>query len=200
MQHFLFAVILVVACATVSAADSHQDADSAYNRGDFALAARLLRSLAEQGNAVAQNNLGLMYDQGTGVPKDYQEAVKWYRLAAEQGDEEAQNSLGLMYKNGMGVSQDYHEAARWYRLAAEQGYAIAQNNLAQMYEKGTGVPKDFVRAHMWVNLAAAALSGDQGKIALENRDKLAFRMTATQIEEAQEMARRCQQSKFKECD
>ena len=40
---------------------------------------------AEQGDALSQNNLGVMYDQGKGVPKDSQLAVKWYRKAAEQG-------------------------------------------------------------------------------------------------------------------
>ena len=48
----------------------------------------------------AQNNLGLMYENGLGVPKDYDEAVKWYRLAAAQGDALAQNNLGWMYDNG----------------------------------------------------------------------------------------------------
>ena len=42
-----------------------------------------LRALAEQGDAVAQNNLGLMYANGRGVPEDDAEAVRWYRLAAE---------------------------------------------------------------------------------------------------------------------
>ena len=41
---------------------------------------------AEAGSAQAQYNLGLMYDNGEGVPEDDGEAVKWYRKAAEQGD------------------------------------------------------------------------------------------------------------------
>ena len=45
-----------------------------------------LHSRAEQGNAAAQYNLGVMYDNGEGVPQDYAEAAKWYRLAAEQGE------------------------------------------------------------------------------------------------------------------
>ncbi|MCH8098520.1 MAG: sel1 repeat family protein [Proteobacteria bacterium] len=55
----------------------------AYNRGDYATALREWRPLAEQGDAEAQFNLGLMYYKGRGVPQDYAEAVKWYRLAAE---------------------------------------------------------------------------------------------------------------------
>ncbi len=43
------------------------------------------RLAAEQGDAVAQYNLGVKYAQGEGVSEDYAEAIKWWRLAAEQG-------------------------------------------------------------------------------------------------------------------
>jgi hypothetical protein len=69
-----------------------------------------------------------------------------------------------------------------------------------MYTNGTGVGQDFVRAHMWFTLAGAALSGDSGDTATKNRDRIAAKMTAEQIATAQEMARRCQESKLKNCD
>ena len=69
-----------------------------------------------------------------------------------------------------------------------------------MYSNGQGVPQDFVRTHMWYIVAAAASSGDEGKMAIKFRDRAASRMTAAQIGQAQEMARRCQETKFKECD
>ena len=96
MRRIFFAAYLVVACATVAAADSYEDALSAFMRKDYALAAQLFRPLAEQGNAKAQYNLGLMYDKGQGVPQDAQEAVKWYRKAAERGFAKAQVNLGVM--------------------------------------------------------------------------------------------------------
>ena len=55
------------------------------------------KRLAEDGDAEAQNDLGVMYGNGEGVPQDYKEAVKWYRLAAEQGVAAAQYNLGGMY-------------------------------------------------------------------------------------------------------
>ncbi len=61
------------------------EAEAAYQRGDYATAILEFRPLAEQGNAIAQYNLGLMYGKGQGVPQDYAEAVQWYRKAAEQG-------------------------------------------------------------------------------------------------------------------
>ena len=80
---------------------------------------------AEQGNAKAQYNLGVMYDKGLGVRQDYAQAVQWYRRAAEQGYAGAQFNLGVMYDSGQGVRQDYAQAAQWYRRAKEQGAAEA---------------------------------------------------------------------------
>ncbi len=117
-------------------------------------AARWYRMAAEQGEADAQNNLGLMYELGEGVPQDNGEAARWYRKAAEQGDVNAQFNLAFMYFNGYGVPQDYGAAARWYRKAAEQGDVDAQYNLALMYEDGSGVPQDYGAAARWYRMAA----------------------------------------------
>ena len=65
--------------------NDYQAAENAYNRGDYETALKKFLPLAEQGNASAQYNLGVMYANGRGVPQDYAEAMKWYRLAAEQG-------------------------------------------------------------------------------------------------------------------
>ena len=75
----------------------------AYDRGDYATALREFKPLAEQGDAYAQYNLGVMYDNGQGVTQDYKTAVKWFRRAAEQGNSFGQNALGNMYDAGRGV-------------------------------------------------------------------------------------------------
>ena len=200
MRRLFFAVFLVVACATVAAAGPAEEADSAYQRGDYAQAMSLWRPLAAQGNARAQFSLGLMYELGHGVSQDAQAAVKWYRKAAEQGNAEAQFVLGLMYHKGQGVSQDDQEALKWYRRAAMQGDVQAQSSLGAMYLNGQGVPQDLVRAHMWYSVAGSVLSSDDGKTGKKKRGSVASRMTAAQIGKALEMARRCQETKFKECD
>ena len=112
------------------------------------------RSLATQGDAAAQFDLGDRYFNGEGVPQDNGEAVRWFRLAAEQGHARAQASLGFMYGNGEGVPKDDGEAARWYRLAAEQGYAAAQYSFGDRYFNGEGVPQDDDEAARWFRLAA----------------------------------------------
>lgn len=91
---------------------------------------------AEQGDAYAQVNLGIMYEFGKGVAQDYYEAVKWYRLAAEQGEAIAQYNLGYMYEYGRGVAKDYTQAMRWYRQAADQGLKPAIEGYNYLKSKG----------------------------------------------------------------
>jgi TPR repeat protein len=119
-------------------------------------ALRLWHPLANQGDASAQFNLGLMYVKGQGVPLDYAEAVKWFRKAADQGRGRAQFYLGLIYDNDPGAP-DHAEAVKWFRKAADQGIATAQFNLAVMYHDGQGVPQDYAEAMYWYRKAA-----DQG--------------------------------------
>jgi Sel1 repeat len=196
----LLAILCLLGINTFAAANPFDDASAAYERGDYVQAMKLFRQLAENGHQWAQRRVGSMYAEGKGVPQDYQEAVKWYRLAAAQGYAPAEYSLGVAYEKGQGVPQDYREAVKWYRLAAAQGNELARVNLGLMYTDGRGVRQDFVRAHMWFNLAAAASTGNSRDAATENRDRIASRMTAEQIGTAQEMARRCQESKLKNCD
>ena len=89
--------------------------------GDYATALREWTSLAEQGDATAQINLGVMYEDGIGIPKDLKIAVKWYKIAAEQGDARAQVNLGLMYAQGFGVIPDKLYAYMWFNLASSTG-------------------------------------------------------------------------------
>jgi len=173
--------ILALSLVASLAADSFEDAVAAYRTADYAAALRIYRSMADQGLAIAQFNVGLMYDKGQGVSKDEVQAMKWYRLAADQGRSDAQYQLGHLYYK----QDNYAEAAKWFHLAADQGRADAQSNLGLMYAEGEGVPQDFVQALMWFTLSAA----QHHKDGVENRDKAAGLMTPAQIAEAQKLAR-----------
>lgn len=109
---------------------------------------------AEQGDADAQNSLGLKYAKGEGISKDYKEATKWFKKAAEQGNAKGQYNLGFSYDNGEGVPQDKKEAVKWFRKAAEQGLAYAQYLLGLVYADGEGVPQDIKEAANWLRKAA----------------------------------------------
>jgi len=133
----LVAVALFAGVMTAHAADFSAGIE-AYARGDYATALRIFRQLADQGDALAQYNLGDMYDIGLGVPQDYAEAVKWHRKAADQGYAAAQLSLGFLYDKGLwNVTQDYILAHMWYNLSAAKGNKIARKNRDSLAEKMT---------------------------------------------------------------
>ncbi len=178
-------------------AGSLEEAAEAYLRKDYATALSVWRPLAALGNAVAQFNLGLLYDNGQGVEQDAAEAVKWYSLAAAQGDAQAQYNLGYMYDNGQGTLRNYAEAAKWYRLAAAQGDTRAQSSLAVLYASGQGVERDFVRAYMWFSVAV--LSGKSASAAT-NREVVAKQLTQQEVDEGAELARACLARQFKGCE
>jgi len=121
------------------------------------VAAQWFLKAAEQGDVVAQSNLGLLYQKGQGVPRNYDQAAKWYLRAAEQGNDMAQNGLGTFYENGHGVLQDLVQAEKWYRKAAIQGNSFAQRNLGLMYRYGNAaVQYNPIIATCWLSLAAAS--------------------------------------------
>jgi|NGEPerStandDraft_6_1074524.scaffolds.fasta_scaffold27448_2 TPR repeat protein len=146
---------------------------------------------AEQGDAVAQYNLGVLYHEGHGVPQDDTQALAWWRKAAEQGDAAAQHNLGRLYYDGHGVLQDYTQAALWWRKAAERGDAATQFSLGGLYYSGQGVPQDYAEAYFWYDLAAA---GEQdvsaSKQVAKYRDETASHLTPADLSREQERARK----------
>ena len=146
-----------------------------------------IQRMAEHGDAQAQFNLGVMYDNnGEGVAQDLKQAVAWYRKAAEQGNAVAQLNLGTMYAKGEGVAQDAKQAVAWYRKAAEQGNAVAQFNLGVMYANGEGVAQDYKQAYIWASVAAANGNSNAKKL----RDIVSKVLSQSERTEAQQIAGR----------
>lgn len=182
----------VMALGRGGAASQADAVNAAYEKGDYATALQLLLPLAEQGDARAQSAVGEIYYHGRGMPQDDAEAMKWFRRAGEQRDFSAQFHLGEIHAQGQSVPKDYAEAANWYRLSAEQGYGPAQYNLGLAYSKGEGVLQDNVQAYMWFNLAAGRFGSSDARsrnAAITNRDLVAKKMTAAEIDEAQKLSR-----------
>ena len=142
-----------------------------------------LQSVAEQGSAEDQYNLGMRYENA--LPHDHREAVRWYRMAAVQRHVGAFYRLCALSDIGRGMPQDYQEALRWCHLAADQGHGPAMFMIATYYAKARGVPKDVVQAYQWYNLAAANGHEEGAKW----RDRLTTNMTPAQIVQAQFLAR-----------
>ena len=112
--------------------------------------------------------------------------------AAAQTTEIEHLRSALGYYLGEGVPQDYQEAMRWSRLAAEQGNTDAQYGLGGMYGNGRGVPQDYVQAHKWINLAASRTTPEKAGDYRSARNEVAEKMTASQVAEAQRLAREWQ--------
>jgi TPR repeat protein len=180
-----FVVFVLVLLTSAAIADNYDDALQAANVGDYKKAYQLWLIDAEKGSAVAQRNIGLMYDEGLGVPQNGKKAVKWYRMAAEQGEKLAQYYLGTMLEEGRGVPLDYKEAVKWYRLAAGQGHVKAQYKLGLMYLKGQGVLQNSEIAYAWWSVAASKGHEEARKYKQSAQEQ----MTAEQIEKAQQIAK-----------
>lgn len=114
----LAGMALLLSIAVSVSAGPLEDADAAYQRGDYATALELLRPLADHGDVHAQVGLGAMYLRGVGVSQDDTKAAWFFREAAEQGDASAEANVGAMYARGRGVPQDYVKAYMWFTLAA----------------------------------------------------------------------------------
>ena len=131
------------------------------------------KARAEAGDATSQHNLGVMYENGTGVVQNDQEAVRWYRLAAEQGLTDGQVALGAMYSNGKGVAKDDQRAYVWFSIAATtlQSDQRILNSYSYAAQK-----------------------------APERRDEARQLLSPQELEQAQAMATRCFESNYQDCD
>ena len=87
------------------------------------------------GNAEAAGDLGDLYKDGEGVPKNAALAAEWYRKGADGGDGNAMNLLGACYWQGLGLENSPREAINWWKRGAEKGNASAKTNLQMALKK-----------------------------------------------------------------
>ena len=105
-------------------------------------------SLADQGGyPMAASNLAVLYDEGRGVPQDFQRAASLFRKAADKGVSPAFYGLGYHYELGQGVPQDWGEAAKWYQKAGDNGNADGYAAIANHY--GMSNPPNYAEAAKW---------------------------------------------------
>ena len=90
-----------------------------YDKGDgvtqdYKTAVKWYRLSAEQGNAFAQLNLGLMYALGQGVIKDYVYAHMWSNISASTGNKNA-----IKYRNTVTKKMTPTDISTAQKLARE---------------------------------------------------------------------------------
>ena len=153
----IFAGWLLCALLTASLAQANtlEEAKQKLAEKDYAAARAIYLSLANQNDAKACYNLGLMSQNGDGVPKSMDEAVKWYTKSADLGYKEAQYTLGSLVFQRMIHSISYPQAVTYYEQAAQQGHVKSQLNLGMLYLRGEVIEQDMPNAVKWLSLAAS---------------------------------------------
>lgn len=150
-------ILTVIFVSSFSTSSQGNDLDLGIyelNRGEFHAAIEQFRPLVVEGYAPAQYQMGIVYQNGYGVPKDGMKALALFELAASQNYSDAQFELALIYTEGKLVKQDLNKAYQLTFQAAKKGLASAQFNLAVMLANGTGTEQDYFKASRWYQNAA----------------------------------------------
>jgi len=115
------------------------------NQGDYEKAIKYYTLAAEKGDSTAQNNLGVMYDEGTGVVRDRAKALYWYEKAIENCGQDA-----VVYSNAGSTSNQLGQTAKaieYYTVAAGLGNVDAQFALGKLCFKNG----DYRKAVDWMD-------------------------------------------------
>ena len=105
-----------------------------------------IQKAAEQGYALAENTLGMLYIAGIGVEQSDKTGVSWVRKAADKKDPVAQYNLAMIYLGGVGVTADENKAFEFAKKSAEQKQVDAQLLLGEMFMSGKGTKQDKAKA------------------------------------------------------
>lgn len=129
----------------LNSTDAHsemQEAKQAVLIEDYDTALRILRPLAENGDPVAQLNLGVMYRRGHGVERDEARGLELYRLSAEQGFAGGQHNLGAVLLNSAKTPEERVAAVKFFKLAADQGNEPSAEVLDGLFRIGLEAAQD----------------------------------------------------------
>jgi TPR repeat protein len=140
-------------------------------RDELDAARGLYESAAEGGHAIALVNLGLLYENGAGVARDYARAADYYRRASELGVGVGTWNLANLTDQGLGVAEDPAEAARLFRIGVQNGDPFASAELGWLHAVGRGVDRDEVQAEF---LFRQAMAGGDADAAADARNYLAY--------------------------
>ena len=160
----------LAACAPLLALDDpNPEAMAAYGRAlmkneDYKLAAEVSLAAAMLGSGLGANNLGILYEDGNGVPQDYGDALLYYTIAADYDSPFGHMNAGDLYRDGRGVSVDAERAIDAYEASAELGYGPAYERIGDLYRDGKIVPQNTSEA-----IYAYSSAHDLGEYACGNK-------------------------------
>ncbi len=120
------------------------NADTAFIKGDYELAAKLYKEGARDGDARAAFNYGYCLLKGIGTEYNPSEAKSFFSFARDLEGGEAPYNIAMLYLRGEGVRQDYQKALDYMKLSAEKGCIEAQLYLGMAYTLGSMFEPDIV--------------------------------------------------------
>lgn len=133
MKRLVFSLAILI--FVVTACSEEHDPRLLFDHGEYDRAYALWKPLAEQGDTVAQNYIGIQYYLGLGKKRDFKIAKEWFERSAIAGYADAQYNLGVMYQNGEFVEKDYVTAYMWFHLANENGNTHATRRMQTMADE-----------------------------------------------------------------
>lgn len=144
----LFAIVIFL---NLFACGQESDPKKAFENGDYEKARLLWLELAEQGDAEAQNYLGIIHYLGLGTSKDYKKANAWYERAAKAGHPDAQRNFADMIHFGRGIKKSNQDAYKWYFAAFQQGNEKAGRQIEVLAASGNLSPNQQMHAKIEAN-------------------------------------------------
>ena len=118
------------------------------------MAVNLYHQAAELGDLVAEYNLGVFYEYGTGVDIDLQTSAMYLERAATKDHPSANLNLGLLYQRGFNGEPDYIKAMHYFVRAMELGNAKAEGCIGFLYQHGLGVEQNTLKAIEFFEICA----------------------------------------------
>ena len=118
---FMASSFLIAAVPPPVQADKLEEGRAAIGEGDYARAVELLAPLADSGDAVAQNAMGVLFVQGWGVDRDPKRAVSYFQRSAKQANAKGAMNLADAYRTGTGVKPSCVKARDLLAQHAQNG-------------------------------------------------------------------------------
>jgi hypothetical protein len=148
-KDIVFARVVIVCVTSIlllAACTESNDPKLLFDQGKYEKSFLLWGALANKGDSLAQNYIGIHYYLGLGTEKNYKQAKEWFEKSAIQGFADAQYNLAVMYENGQYVKQDYVAAAMWYSLAIDLGNEHARRRMQGLLDEHKLFPNQYNHA------------------------------------------------------
>ena len=148
-KYFCIITIFLLFFINISKSDDHSD----------------LIELADNGDPIAQNNLGHYYlYRSDNNPEYLDKAIQYLNAAAEQGQVNAMTTVGWTYFTGdHGAPKDNEQAIYWNQKASDDGFTVASYNIGFFYYSGlAGLEQDLTMAKKYWLLSASQWLNSEG--------------------------------------